>query len=335
MAKVRDETSAGAGRDSEQLLEQERARAADELAEARDGFEAERSRLETELAAARRRLEEMELAVADAQQNAEQARTEARERGEMSRAERFRAAAERIGGVAEQVDAAAERASRTSITDAAAPPEAAEGVGVPETPEPEGTGPAPAESDGAVDQEPVDEDAGETAIFDIESDAELTTEVEAEQDEDGPSTEADLEPADFVKEPDPDRRRRSEAITGVWAVPADAADVGESERGAEVEAEEEFEDGDAEEAELVDEDEDEDDVFDQEPDAAPALDHGERISLANANFEQLRSIGMSVTQAKRVLRHRDERGLRGVESLEQVPGFPRSFLDGLDARLTD
>ncbi len=44
---------------------------------------------------------------------------------------------------------------------------------------------------------------------------------------------------------------------------------------------------------------------------------------------------MSVTQAKRVLRYRDERGLSSLADLEQVPGFPRSFLDGLGESMTD
>jgi DNA uptake protein ComE-like DNA-binding protein len=59
------------------------------------------------------------------------------------------------------------------------------------------------------------------------------------------------------------------------------------------------------------------------------------VSLATAGFDDLRKIGMSVTQAKRVLRYRDERGLSTVAELEDVPGFPRSFLDELDDRLTD
>ena len=37
---------------------------------------------------------------------------------------------------------------------------------------------------------------------------------------------------------------------------------------------------------------------------------------------------MSATQAKRVIRYR-ERGLTSVEGLADVPGFPRSFIDGL------
>ncbi|MBK5116969.1 MAG: helix-hairpin-helix domain-containing protein [Thermoleophilia bacterium] len=63
--------------------------------------------------------------------------------------------------------------------------------------------------------------------------------------------------------------------------------------------------------------------------------HGETVTLASANFEQLRHLGLSVTQAKRLLRHRDERGLSSVEDLVGVPGFTRSFLDELESRLVD
>ena len=43
---------------------------------------------------------------------------------------------------------------------------------------------------------------------------------------------------------------------------------------------------------------------------------------------------MSVTQAKRVIRYRDERGgFTSVDELDEVPGFPRDFLDELKDRL--
>ena len=209
-----------------------------------------------------------------------------------------------------------------------------------------------------VDEEPIDSDEDEEGIFDIESDPEMAAEVEGEERE--PTAEEELEPADFVKEPearDPELSRRSEAITGVWAVPADAGEADAEqddedqdlvEGAAEIVVEDEEpeageedfedEDEDIEEAELVGEDEDEledeDEDYD-EPDSARAFDEGERVSLATANFEDLRNIGMSVTQAKRVLRYRDERGLNSIADLEQVPGFPRSFLDGLDGLMTD
>ncbi len=44
---------------------------------------------------------------------------------------------------------------------------------------------------------------------------------------------------------------------------------------------------------------------------------------------------MSVTQAKRVIRWRDEgAGFTSVEDLDQVPGFPKSFLNTIKDRIT-
>jgi DNA uptake protein ComE-like DNA-binding protein len=43
---------------------------------------------------------------------------------------------------------------------------------------------------------------------------------------------------------------------------------------------------------------------------------------------------MSVTQAKRVIRYRDEgSGFTSLDQLDEVPGFPRSFLGDLKDRL--
>jgi DNA uptake protein ComE-like DNA-binding protein len=59
-----------------------------------------------------------------------------------------------------------------------------------------------------------------------------------------------------------------------------------------------------------------------------------RVSLSRAEFDELRELGMSVTQAKRVIRYRDERnGFRTLDELDQVPGFPRSFLSGVKERV--
>ena len=59
------------------------------------------------------------------------------------------------------------------------------------------------------------------------------------------------------------------------------------------------------------------------------------VSLTSAEFDQLRGIGLSVTQAGRVLRYRDQRGLKDVAGLADVPGFPRAFLNELEGRLVD
>ena len=47
----------------------------------------------------------------------------------------------------------------------------------------------------------------------------------------------------------------------------------------------------------------------------------------------LRELGLSVTQAKRVIRYRDERGLTSPDDLDGVPGFPKTFLAELKLKL--
>ena len=69
-----------------------------------------------------------------------------------------------------------------------------------------------------------------------------------------------------------------------------------------------------------------------ETEAAPASDG--MLSLSSASFDELRETGMSVTQAKRVIRHRDEQGgFSTVDELEQVPGFPKAFLADVKSRV--
>ena len=42
---------------------------------------------------------------------------------------------------------------------------------------------------------------------------------------------------------------------------------------------------------------------------------------------------MTVTQAKRVIRFRDTRGLTSLDELDDVPGFSQDFLSGIKAQL--
>jgi hypothetical protein len=57
-------------------------------------------------------------------------------------------------------------------------------------------------------------------------------------------------------------------------------------------------------------------------------------SLATVDFDELRGLGMSVTQAKRVLRYRVERGgFASIDELDAVPGFPKGFLSEVKDRL--
>jgi DNA uptake protein ComE-like DNA-binding protein len=59
------------------------------------------------------------------------------------------------------------------------------------------------------------------------------------------------------------------------------------------------------------------------------------VNLSDASFEDLRSLGMSVTQAKRVLDYRDRLGgFDSIDDLDFVPGFPKSFLDQVKANVT-
>jgi DNA uptake protein ComE-like DNA-binding protein len=64
-------------------------------------------------------------------------------------------------------------------------------------------------------------------------------------------------------------------------------------------------------------------------------DGGELLSLNDATFEQLRDVGLSVTQTGRVLAHRERSGhFESIDELEGIPGFPRDFLDQIKPRLT-
>jgi hypothetical protein len=57
--------------------------------------------------------------------------------------------------------------------------------------------------------------------------------------------------------------------------------------------------------------------------------------LNEATYERLRSLGLSVTQVRRVLAHRERsRGFRSVDDLDEIPGFPRALLEELKQALT-
>jgi competence ComEA-like helix-hairpin-helix protein len=61
---------------------------------------------------------------------------------------------------------------------------------------------------------------------------------------------------------------------------------------------------------------------------------GDRLNVNRASFEQLRGLGMSITQANRVIAYRDRfGGYESVEDLDQVPGFPRAFLAEVKAKV--
>jgi competence protein ComEA len=51
-----------------------------------------------------------------------------------------------------------------------------------------------------------------------------------------------------------------------------------------------------------------------------------RVSLSSATFEDLRSLGLSVTQATRLLKRREKQGgFESVDELDELPGFPSSL----------
>jgi DNA uptake protein ComE-like DNA-binding protein len=75
-----------------------------------------------------------------------------------------------------------------------------------------------------------------------------------------------------------------------------------------------------------------------EPPAPPAPEpptaaSGSSISLNSVSFEQLRSQGFSVTQATRLLAHRERIGsFQSLDQLDEVPGFPQDQLEDLKRR---
>ncbi len=69
----------------------------------------------------------------------------------------------------------------------------------------------------------------------------------------------------------------------------------------------------------------------------PVLDSGSTapIGLNSVTFEELRSQGLSVTQATRLLAHRERLGgFSSVDDLDQVAGFPPELLADVKSRAT-
>ena len=72
------------------------------------------------------------------------------------------------------------------------------------------------------------------------------------------------------------------------------------------------------------------------PPAPPAATPpGGQINLNSVTFEQLREQNLSVTQATRLLAHRERLGgFHSVDDLDQVAGFPGEVLADIKARST-
>jgi DNA uptake protein ComE-like DNA-binding protein len=59
------------------------------------------------------------------------------------------------------------------------------------------------------------------------------------------------------------------------------------------------------------------------------------ININEASYEQLRALRLSVTQTGRLLAYRErEGGFKSIDELSAIPGFPRSQLEELKAKLT-
>jgi competence protein ComEA len=68
---------------------------------------------------------------------------------------------------------------------------------------------------------------------------------------------------------------------------------------------------------------------------APATGDGGTVNLNTVTFEQLRGENLTVTQATRLLAHRERLGgFQSVDDLDQVAGFPGDLLEDLKKRST-
>jgi DNA uptake protein ComE-like DNA-binding protein len=73
----------------------------------------------------------------------------------------------------------------------------------------------------------------------------------------------------------------------------------------------------------------------EQPAPAASAPSGGGVSLNSASYDQLRELGLSVTQTGRVLSHRERTGgFKSLDELDQIPGFPRTFLDDLKTRIS-
>ncbi|HEX2707777.1 MAG TPA: helix-hairpin-helix domain-containing protein, partial [Solirubrobacterales bacterium] len=75
--------------------------------------------------------------------------------------------------------------------------------------------------------------------------------------------------------------------------------------------------------------------FSPPPSAAAPAPAGGQINLNAVTFEQLRAQNLSVTQATRLLAHRERLGgFHSVDDLDQVAGFPQDVLADIKSRST-
>jgi len=68
---------------------------------------------------------------------------------------------------------------------------------------------------------------------------------------------------------------------------------------------------------------------------SPAAPSGGPVDINSASYEDLRGLGLSVTQTGRVLAFREREGsFKSLDELDSITGFPRGFLDDLKTHLS-
>jgi len=71
-----------------------------------------------------------------------------------------------------------------------------------------------------------------------------------------------------------------------------------------------------------------------EPSRSRSRGQGSPVDVNEASFEQLRELGLSVTEATRVIAYRERHdGFDAVDELETVPGLPKSTIESLRDQL--
>jgi len=67
----------------------------------------------------------------------------------------------------------------------------------------------------------------------------------------------------------------------------------------------------------------------------PLVSEGAPLNINQATYEDLRRLRLSVPQTGLVLEYRDRvGGLKSLDELDGIPGFPKSFLTELKRGLT-
>jgi DNA uptake protein ComE-like DNA-binding protein len=73
---------------------------------------------------------------------------------------------------------------------------------------------------------------------------------------------------------------------------------------------------------------------DPQPPEPDEPEPGAKVNVNSATYDELRSVGLSVTQTGRVLAQREHKGrFNSVDELDEIPGFPGDFLGYLKSRL--